>query len=208
VPVEPGGPPCYCGIRGCLESLASGTAIAEAGRTGGWREARAVFGAAAAGDATAQQIVERACDAAAVAAWTFVHTFLPQRLVLGGGMMDEHYERFARGIEQRLSGATQFTRANVTLARATLGNDAAWSAPQVLSPGASRTRCLARRTRNPSGRARVAIVISKNCFLNVTIVTSKTCFLSGTIAPTLIRSVSRTTTRTGNLREISRLPTY
>ncbi|MCZ7635475.1 MAG: ROK family protein [Verrucomicrobia bacterium] len=36
IPVLPDGPACYCGHRGCLESLASGTALADAGRPHGW----------------------------------------------------------------------------------------------------------------------------------------------------------------------------
>lgn len=124
VPVDPVGPQCYCGTRGCLESLASGTAIGEVGQAADLPEARAVFAAAAAGHEAAQRIVERALSAAATAAWTFCHTFLPQRLVLGGGMMDEHFDLFASLINQRLSAATQFTRSGVAVVRAALGNDA------------------------------------------------------------------------------------
>lgn len=124
VAVFPDGPPCYCGIRGCLESVASGTAVGEAGRAHGWEDARAVFSAARAGDATAQAIVERARDAAAWAAWTLVHALLPGRLVLGGGMMDTEFEAFAAAIRRRLSAATQFTRDAVTVVPAALANDA------------------------------------------------------------------------------------
>jgi len=124
VSVDPGGPQCYCGTRGCLESLASGTAIGEVGQAADLPDARAVFAAAVSGHETAQRIVERAAAAAAIAAWTFCHTLLPQRLVLGGGMMDEHFDVFATAITQRLSTATQFSRPNVSVVRAALGNDA------------------------------------------------------------------------------------
>ena len=124
VPVDPTGPGCYCGIRGCLESLASGAAMGKAGADAGLGDARAVWAAARAGDKAAQRIVERAVNAAATAAWTFCHTFLPTRLVLGGGIADEHFDRFAGVIHQRLSTATQFTRSGVTVNRAMLGNDA------------------------------------------------------------------------------------
>ncbi len=121
--VEPGGPQCYCGARGCLESLASGTAIGEVGQAADLPDARAVF-AAASHDEAAQRIVQRAVGAAATAAWTLCHTFLPQRLVLGGGMMDDHFETFANAIDLRLNSATQFSRAGVAVVRAALGNDA------------------------------------------------------------------------------------
>ena len=122
--VAPDGPVCYCGIRGCLESLASGTALGEAGRAQGWSEAREVFAAARAGNPAATALVERARQAAATAAWTLFHTLLPERLVLGGGMVDTEFDLFAEAMRVRLAPATQFTRSAVEVVRAVLGNDA------------------------------------------------------------------------------------
>jgi glucokinase len=124
VVVDPAGPECYCGARGCLESLASGTAIAAAGVSLGLADAREVFAAAARGGRDAGEAVGRARVAVGLAAWTFCHTFLPERLVLGGGIMEDHFESFAESIRERLAGATQFTPALVTVVRAELGNDA------------------------------------------------------------------------------------
>jgi glucokinase len=124
VPALADGPACYCGMSGCLESIASGTAIGAAGQAAGFADAHAVFGAAAKGNDAARAVVQRALEASAVAVWTICHTLLPERLVLGGGMMDEHYGLFARTMSKRLDPATQFTRASVSIARAVLGNDA------------------------------------------------------------------------------------
>jgi glucokinase len=124
IPINHDGPQCYCGIRGCLESLASGTAIGQAGRNAGFQDARQVFAAARQGQLVAQAIVRRAVDAAATAAWTICHTFLPQRLILGGGIMDDHFDLFAKAIAERLSAATQFSRDAVSTVRAALGNNA------------------------------------------------------------------------------------
>lgn len=122
--VAPDGPACYCGARGCLEALASGTAIGAAGKQIGLADAREVFAAAASGNRGAKDIVDRACEAVAMAGWTLCHTLLPQRLILGGGIMDVHFDLFAAAIHERLQPATQFTRAAVSVARAALGNDA------------------------------------------------------------------------------------
>jgi len=124
IPISRDGPLCYCGIRGCLESLASGAAIGNAGHNGGFQDARHVFAAARQQQAAAQAIVARAVDAAATAAWTICHTFLPQRLILGGGMMDDQFDLFAQAMKERLSTATQFSRDGVSITRAALGNDA------------------------------------------------------------------------------------
>jgi len=122
--VDPDGPECYCGSRGCLESLASGTALAAAGQPAGYTDARAVFDAARSGEPTAQAILERAMAAAGAAAWTLFHTFLPQRLILGGGMAEEHFDLYAAAIRARLAGATQFTPKAVEIVQAQLGNEA------------------------------------------------------------------------------------
>lgn len=124
IPVLHAGPACYCGTRGCLESVASGTAIGEAGRNAGLNDSREVFAAAREGVAAARTIVDAALEAAATAAWTICHTLLPQCLILGGGMMDEHFDRFAEAMRGRLDPATQFTRASVRIVRAQLGNEA------------------------------------------------------------------------------------
>ncbi len=124
IPVHSDGPPCYCGTRGCLESLASGAGIGSAGKAAGFEDARAVFSAAGRGDGVARGIVDRAIEAAATAAWTICHTLLPRCLILGGGMMDEHFEPFAAAMNRRLDPATQFTRASVRIVRAQLGNEA------------------------------------------------------------------------------------
>jgi len=123
IPVRSDGPECYCGTLGCWESLASGTAIAAAGRQFGFNDSRAVF-AAAPNDARAANLVQRAVNATAMAAWTLCHSILPQRIILGGGIGREHFDVFATAIRQQLSRATQFPKDCVTIMPARLGNDA------------------------------------------------------------------------------------
>jgi len=118
------GPDCYCGARGCFESLASGTALAAAGQAHGYAEARAVFAAARAGEPAARGILDRALAAAAAAAWTIFHTFLPRRLILGGGIAEEHFDLFVAAMKTRLARATQFTVGAIEIVPAALGNDA------------------------------------------------------------------------------------
>jgi glucokinase len=135
------GPECYCGTRGCLESLASGTALGAAGQADGFADARAVFAAADTGDPAAVALIARAVDALAAAAWTLCHTFLPERLVLGGGIMEDRFHAFAPTVRSRLAKATQFSPANVEVRQAALGNDAGLAGAAALwfSPFAERT---------------------------------------------------------------------
>jgi len=124
IPVEPDGPDCYCGHKGCFESIASGTAITEAGRANNFRDSQHVFEAAGQGDPAAQKIVGSAVRATATAAWTILHTLLPERIILGGGIIDDHYELFAAPIREAITAATMVPRKYISVAKAQLGNDA------------------------------------------------------------------------------------
>ncbi|MEJ5238784.1 ROK family protein [Limisphaera sp. VF-2] len=122
--VSESGPRCYCGMEGCLESLASGTALATAGTPHGWTEASAVLTAAEQGHPVAQAIVARATRAAADAAWTLAHAVLPARFVLGGGLMRRLFDRFAAAMRERWARATQIRGHSIEVCRAALGSDA------------------------------------------------------------------------------------
>jgi len=100
--VMPGGLPCNCGQRGCLEQYASAAAVArrvmsaikdgetsslaEAVARGEELDALAVEKAARAGDALSLSIWDEACYYLAVACVNIQHAFNPACVVLGGGM--------------------------------------------------------------------------------------------------------------------------
>ncbi|MEV3987768.1 ROK family protein [Streptomyces sp. NPDC049837] len=87
--VRPGGERCHCGARGCLETVASASAIARrysraTGRCG--ITARDVQGRAQAGDAKAAAIWSEAVEALADALTTAITLYDPERVVIGGGL--------------------------------------------------------------------------------------------------------------------------
>ena len=101
--LQPGGPQCGCGNQGCLEALASGTAIGRQARTlaasgrapailaaaGGsvaQVTSRSVGEAAIQGDKTAQDLLEHAGRYIGIGIANLMHLFNPQRFVLGGGV--------------------------------------------------------------------------------------------------------------------------
>ncbi len=102
VVVQDGGPACNFGHRGCLEALASGTAIArqarerlaageasllqQLGQSGEEISARLVAEAAAQGDPLATAVLSTAGRALGVALAGFANIFDPARIVLGGGV--------------------------------------------------------------------------------------------------------------------------
>ncbi len=95
-------PECPCGGRGCLESLASGTAIARIARTkvpgSGSRiheladeglesiTSETVFRAAAEGDELALHILEGVVQALGIGLTNVLHAYNPDLVVLGGGV--------------------------------------------------------------------------------------------------------------------------
>lgn len=87
VPVDPAGPPCACGQRGCLELYASGSAITALWPAASGRPAPVeLFEAAAAGDPEAVLARERYARAVAAAVRMLVLTVDVQHVVLGGGV--------------------------------------------------------------------------------------------------------------------------
>jgi glucokinase len=103
--IEADGAPCFCGNRGCLETVFSARAIeAEAMRAihlgcetalrGGWDntrgdtsagpDCRAVFEAAAQGDEVARLIRDQAVHKLAAAVAGLLHVFDPEVVIVGG----------------------------------------------------------------------------------------------------------------------------
>jgi glucokinase len=88
VVVRPGGPPCACGCRGCLEAISSARAIADAYAV---RSGCPVDGAIdvfhrLGFDALAQEVWQDAADALADALLIVRALLAPSRIVVGGGL--------------------------------------------------------------------------------------------------------------------------
>ena len=90
------GPACFCGAKGCWESLASGPAMASWYRSRaedlslapGQVDAREICSRAEAGEALAQSVVEREGLYLGIGLANLISTFVPQVIVLGGGVME------------------------------------------------------------------------------------------------------------------------
>ena len=105
VVIEADGPPCRgnCPGRGCVETLASGTALGREGRAAAAREpdsalgtmlaagetidGRAVTKAALGGDATARGVFDLIGSRLGVALTSFANIFEPEVFVIGGGVI-------------------------------------------------------------------------------------------------------------------------
>jgi len=139
--VLPQGPYCGCGNRGCLEALASGTAIAREGRELVQRgvptliaalaegnpervTARLVAEAAEQGDIEAQEILAEAMAYLGVGMANLVNLFNPELIVIGGGLThlgEKLFRPVRRAIERRAFPAAARV---VQVVPAQLGDDA------------------------------------------------------------------------------------
>ncbi len=136
----PNGPLCGCGNRGCLEALASGTAIARDARERVSRgvptliaelvngdltkiSAKVVAQAADEGDIEAQEILQEAMEYLGVGVANLVNLFNPEIIVIGGGltnMGERLFDTVRRVIDRRAFPISAHT---VEVRPAQLGSD-------------------------------------------------------------------------------------
>lgn len=86
LPIDPNGVLCRCGQRGCLETVASGAAIARQWPTSAPNPAGSLFAAAQGGDPRALGVVESLLQGVASAVRTLVVTVDVDTIVIGGGL--------------------------------------------------------------------------------------------------------------------------
>ncbi|WP_433082625.1 ROK family protein [Dactylosporangium sp. CA-052675] len=122
--VRPGGPECGCGQRGCLEAIASASAVGrryseQAGRTA---TAEEVARLAAEGEATAVEVWRETIDALADGLMTGIALFDPAVIVLGGGLA-EAGEALLAPLRAGVHARVTFHR-EPEITRAALGDEA------------------------------------------------------------------------------------
>ncbi len=139
--VDVNGELCGCGGRGCLEAMASGTAIARMARSfidkgvptilaqleaEGGRPVTAEMVAAAAlkGDVVAQGIFRRAGCYLGIGLISLIHVLNPDVVILGGGVMAAGELLLAPAQEEIHRRALHERYAHVPIRRAELGDDA------------------------------------------------------------------------------------
>lgn len=128
--IDPNGPQCFCGTRGCWESLASGTAmqrwarenIAEAQAIPNL-DTRRICDLAEQGINWAQEVVAREGHYLGVGLANLATLFAPDQIALGGGVMRrwELFEPFATEILRHNCGLVPVDQ--IQISRAQLGDE-------------------------------------------------------------------------------------
>jgi glucokinase len=105
--IDPAGPHCFCGARGCWESLASGPSMARLAQVshpqGLYRSAAELCAAALAGEEHARQAVDRTGTYLGLGLANLVTLFTPEVIALGGGLM-QALPQFRPGIDAVIDG--------------------------------------------------------------------------------------------------------
>ena len=126
--VAPGGPLCGCGRRGCIETLASASAVARRylalTQAGMDITTQDVAQRVQTGDAAAIQVWREAIEALSIGIANYVTLLDPERVVIGGGMADAGRTLFEPLIAQLESEVTLLAVPPVL--PAALGNDAGY----------------------------------------------------------------------------------
>ncbi len=137
--LDPEGPLCNCGQRGCLEAFSSKqgmsayirqqvsrgrtSLMADAVKDGVFRS-KALVKALSAGDAVAQEALDRACHWLAVATGNMINTISPDLVIYGGGVTEALGDRLLSKVEAEVDRyCLPQIRSTVKLAVSTLGDD-------------------------------------------------------------------------------------
>jgi glucokinase len=131
------GPVCHCGVVGCFEALASGTALKQramisaraatspylaASAQRGAVDARDVFDGARAGDAHCLHLVAEEAMYLGQGITSAIHMFSPERVVLGGGL-SHGFDLLAPGIHDVIRRDAMMPFRTVPVVAAALGDD-------------------------------------------------------------------------------------
>lgn len=129
--IDPSGPACSCGFRGCWESLAAGPAMAAWIETHAPAEyphrkgitAKRICELAQQGDLIAQQGIEREAHYLGLGLANLINLFAPDAIVLSGSVM-KSADLFLDRIRAVIRGGCRFVPADKTqLTLASLGDD-------------------------------------------------------------------------------------
>jgi glucokinase len=159
--IDPDGPPCGCGNRGCLEAFASGPALTSLGVRAVLQGMTTQIGvlvdhdlnritpetivrAAEGGDAVAREILDRTGTYLGIGIANLVTILSPERVVIGGGVarLGEWLLAPARDVVRQRCHVTPLNRVQVV--RAALGSDAGvvgaavWAFQQAQDTGTTR----------------------------------------------------------------------
>lgn len=120
--IDPKGPICGCGNRGCLEAFASGHGLTR--RTNGALTAKEIATAYRENDPHSIQLIKEGNNALKVGLISIIHAFNPSKIIFGGGLYEGFPELFNSLPQHCLDNAFAASTKKLSFENAALKNDA------------------------------------------------------------------------------------
>lgn len=141
VVIDPDGPTCGCGRKGCFEQYASATALIRSAKEAMlsspdslmWKACSGnvdtlqgihVFKAAGEGDVAAQKVLNRYIDYLAIGLANLINILQPEIICLGGGISNAQDTLLLNPLREQVKKYVFDKNAPLSLVKANLGNDA------------------------------------------------------------------------------------
>lgn len=102
------GETCYCGRRGCFESLWSGTALHRRAKAQGYADFDHLYQAWKDGDQRASDLIQKMKWELKTAVWNFGIVFQPDVVILGGGIMASYFPFAQETLQEDCPAAPDF----------------------------------------------------------------------------------------------------
>lgn len=139
--IDPDGPTCGCGRKGCFEQYASATALIRSAKEAMlsspdslmWKACSGnvdtlqgihVFKAAGEGDVAAQKVLNRYIDYLAIGLANLINILQPEIICLGGGISNAQDTLLLNPLREQVKKYVFDKNAPLSLVKANLGNDA------------------------------------------------------------------------------------
>ncbi|MDE2446777.1 MAG: ROK family protein [Alphaproteobacteria bacterium] len=121
--IDPNGPICGCGGRGCFEGIAAGPAFAMKAQAQGFADGKAAFKQARLGNATAKALVDEEAEWLGFGFCSLLHLYSPDVIVVGGGL-SSGLDLMMPGIQYQIGKHAMTAFKAVPVVAAVLGDNA------------------------------------------------------------------------------------
>ncbi len=121
--INPTGPICGCGGRGCFEAIAAGPAFSANARNAGFTDGKSAVEGARKGDALAKALVEKEAEWLGYGFASLLHLYSPEILIVGGGM-SAALDLMMDGIQNQIALYAMPAFRSVRVVPAALGDNA------------------------------------------------------------------------------------
>lgn len=120
--VDPEGPICGCGGKGCIEGIASATAFGEAAKRSGFVDGKHAVKAARSGDVRALALLDTEATWLGYAFASLLHLYSPEILIVGGGLSSA-LDLMMPGIRNQIDRYAMPAFREIQVVPATLGDN-------------------------------------------------------------------------------------